>query len=126
MFNYYTPKAQANIKSEDVSKTNVFIDHAVAGICEPNKAFMSMFLDFILTVVDSAFPVALGGSDHYNLTNSRPTRLAGMAENKKIIVWGTNLESGTSKIKITQKLRDMYKIAPYQYSVIIGLLLSDG
>lgn len=47
MFNYYTLTVQADIKSEDVSKTNVFIDHAVAGICEPNKAFMSMFLGFI-------------------------------------------------------------------------------
>jgi hypothetical protein len=28
-------------------KTNVLIDPAIAGICEPNKAFMSMFLGFI-------------------------------------------------------------------------------
>lgn len=50
LFNFYTPTAPAyatSLKSEDISKTNVFIDPAKAGICEPNRAFMSMFLGFI-------------------------------------------------------------------------------
>jgi len=47
------------------------------------------------------------------------------ASTKYIVVWGTNLQS-TVGIKFTLKQLATVQLAPYQYSVIIGLLLSDG
>lgn len=46
--------------------------------------------------------------------------------NFSIVVWGTNLESGVGKGKITNIVRKMYDLPHYQSSVILGLLLSDG
>lgn len=42
-----------------------------------------------------------------------------------IVVFGTNLTS-TVGVKFTRTQLAMVQLAPYQYSVIIGLLLSDG
>jgi len=42
-----------------------------------------------------------------------------------IVVFGKNLTS-TVGIKFTLKQLAMVQLAPYQYSVIIGLILSDG
>jgi len=44
---------------------------------------------------------------------------------KALVIWGINLTS-TVGIKFTRKQLVMVQLAPYQYSVIIGLLLSDG
>jgi hypothetical protein len=41
------------------------------------------------------------------------------------VVFGTNLTS-TVGVKFTRTQLAMVQLAPYQYSVIIGLLLSDG
>lgn len=47
--------------------------------------------------------------------------------NTQIVVWGTNLESGVGKKKrISYEVARMFEFPPYQHSVIIGLLLSDG
>ena len=47
------------------------------------------------------------------------------ASTKSIVIFGTNLTS-TVGIKFTRKQLAMVQLAPYQNSVIIGLLLSDG
>jgi len=47
------------------------------------------------------------------------------ASKKKLVVWGTNLTSTVGE-KFTRKELAMVKLAPYQYSVLIGLILSDG
>jgi len=44
---------------------------------------------------------------------------------KALVIWGTNLTS-TVGIKFSLKQLAIVRLAPYQYSVIIGLLLSDG
>ena len=41
-------------------------------------------------------------------------------------VWGTNLTSSVGNGRITKQESGMIKLANYQKSVIIGLLLSDG
>ncbi len=43
-----------------------------------------------------------------------------------IVVWGTNLLSMVGKGRITKQESSMIQLPPYQYSVVIGLLLSDG
>lgn len=48
------------------------------------------------------------------------------SNNSSVVVWGTNLESGAGKGKITNVVRKMYDLPRYQSSVILGLLLSDG
>lgn len=47
------------------------------------------------------------------------------SNNKSLIVWGTNLKS-TVGYKLSPKELAKVQLAPYQYNVIIGLLLSDG
>lgn len=45
---------------------------------------------------------------------------------KDLVLWGTNLGSTVGSGRITKVERSMIKLAPFQFSVIIGLLLSDG
>lgn len=42
------------------------------------------------------------------------------------VLWGRNLGSGVGRGRLTKVERSMIKLAPFQFSVIIGLLLSDG
>jgi hypothetical protein len=48
------------------------------------------------------------------------------SKKKALVVWGTNLESTVGSGRFTKLVSNVIKIAPYQYSVIVGLLLSDG
>ncbi len=43
---------------------------------------------------------------------------------KKLV--GTNLSTTVGLPKMTQRVRNMMELSPYQSSVVIGLLLSDG
>jgi len=47
------------------------------------------------------------------------------ASTKSIVIFGTNLQS-TVGVKFSRTQLAMVQLAPYQYSVVIGLLLSDG
>jgi len=46
--------------------------------------------------------------------------------NLNLVIWGTNLTSQVGTGRFTKQVSNMIKFPPYQYSVIIGLLLSDG
>jgi LAGLIDADG DNA endonuclease family len=46
-------------------------------------------------------------------------------ECKDLVIWGTNIFS-TVGVKYTRTQLSMVRLAPYQYSVIIGLILSDA
>ena len=48
------------------------------------------------------------------------------ASPKSVVVWGSNLQSLVGTGKFTKQVSNMIVLAPYQYSVVIGLLLSDG
>jgi len=54
------------------------------------------------------------------------TGFSDASKKKALVVWGTNLESTVGSGRFTKLVSNMIKIAPYQYSVIVGLLLSDG
>jgi hypothetical protein len=43
---------------------------------------------------------------------------------KEIVVWGTNL--GLTLGQNTSKFKHMFKLTYFHYSVLIGILLSDG
>ena len=43
-----------------------------------------------------------------------------------MVIWGIDLRSSVGSGKLTKVERDMIRLAPFQRSVIIGLLLSDG
>lgn len=45
--------------------------------------------------------------------------------NLSLVIWGSNLIS-TVEARFTLKQSAMVQLAPYQYGVIIGLMLSDG
>ena len=47
-------------------------------------------------------------------------------ENTNLVIWGENLPSSVGNKRLTKVERDMVKLPPFQHSVIIGLLLSDG
>lgn len=46
--------------------------------------------------------------------------------NLSLVVWGTNLTSLVGRGRLTKQESSMIILPPYQFSVIIGLLLSDG
>jgi len=46
--------------------------------------------------------------------------------NLSLVIWGTNLTSTVGTGRFSKQVSNMIILAPYQYSVIIGLLLSDG
>ena len=48
-----------------------------------------------------------------------------MSHSTSLVVWGQNLTSHVGE-KYTREELALVKLSPYQYSVIIGLLLSDG
>lgn len=47
-------------------------------------------------------------------------------ECKALVVWGTILGSSVGYGRLTKQVRYMIVLPPYQYSVLVGLLLSDG
>jgi hypothetical protein len=46
--------------------------------------------------------------------------------NLSLVVWGSNLTSSVGVGRLTKQSSLMIKLPPYQRSIIIGLLLSDG
>lgn len=63
-----------------------------------------------------------------DLFPEKPNNIAGFVDGtqKSLVVWGTNLSSSVSRGRITKQESNMIKLPPYQLSVVIGLLLSDG
>ena len=60
-----------------------------------------------------------------NNKNKQTNKLLVLGDTFDIVIFGSNLQS-TVGIKFSHKQLAIIKLAPYQYSVIIGLLLSDG
>ena len=56
-------------------------------------------------------------------TNKRPSN--DTSERTDLVIWGTNLSS-TVGVKYTRAQLAMVQLAHYQYSVVIGLILSDA
>jgi len=54
--------------------------------------------------------------------------VTGFADDSKkaLVVWGTNLASNIGSGRFTKQVSNMIVLPPYQKSVIIGLILSDG
>lgn len=52
-----------------------------------------------------------------NLTQGNSTAL---------VVWGTNLGNSAGNWRVTKLLAQMFKLPLYQFSIAVGLLLSDG
>ena len=45
---------------------------------------------------------------------------------KSLVIWGNNLSSGVGLGRYSKQVSEMIKIPPFQYSIMVGLLLSDG
>lgn len=43
-----------------------------------------------------------------------------------IVIWGSNLSSTAGRVRFTKIVKNMIVLPPYQKSVMIGILLSDG
>jgi LAGLIDADG DNA endonuclease family/LAGLIDADG endonuclease len=64
---------------------------------------------------------------HYrNLTNLDNNKKLDISSSNNLVVWGSSMGSGLSYGKITNQVSKLYEFNNYQYSVVIGLLLSDG
>lgn len=46
--------------------------------------------------------------------------------NTSLVVLGTNLGSTVGSGRLTKQVREMISFPPYQKSIIVGLILSDG
>jgi hypothetical protein len=60
------------------------------------------------------------------MKNRKSQQLIVESQSKDLVVWGTNLGFRLGSGRFTKQIRDMIKLPPFQYSVIIGLLLSDA
>jgi len=47
-------------------------------------------------------------------------------EQKSLVLWGTNLSSNIGYPRFNRIVSNMVELPNYEYSIIIGLLLSDG
>jgi len=47
-------------------------------------------------------------------------------KNTEIVVWGSNLSSTVGTGRLTKVVKNMIALPPYQKSVVVGILLSDG
>jgi hypothetical protein len=47
-------------------------------------------------------------------------------KNLSLVVWGSNLLSTVGEGKLTKSQREMIKLPLYHYSVVVGIMLSDG
>ena len=67
-------------------------------------------------------------SDYYScfICSIDPVYNVDTATATSIVVFGTNLTSTVGTGRFTKQVRNMIELPPYQKSVIIGLLLSDG
>jgi len=90
-------------------KTMTYLMNKIRIIIMPIALLLLFHFYFDSCLIFSIVPI-------YNVNTATAT---------SIIVFGTNLTS-TVGIKFTLKQLGMVQLAPYQYSVIIGLLLSDG
>lgn len=61
-----------------------------------------------------------------NQNGGSNSNLHKVAAGKDLVLWGSNLGSMLGVGRLTKVERYMIKLAPLQFSVIIGLLLSDG
>jgi len=48
------------------------------------------------------------------------------AECRSLVIWGTNPASTARSGSLTKQEREMMKFSPFQLSVMVGLILSDG
>lgn len=63
-------------------------------------------------------------------TTVKISRTAGLklfvTECRDLILWGTILQSSVGKGRFSKIENNMIKLPPYQYSILVGLILSDG
>lgn len=90
---------------------------------------------FITGLSDGFFKGALDGKKIYFIFNrGAPSGIQQFSTNLRnctnnhlsLVIWGTNLPSLVGRGRLTKQESNMIKFPPYQMSVIIGLLLSDG
>jgi hypothetical protein len=49
-----------------------------------------------------------------------------MSQSTSIVLWGQNLTSTVGTGRFTKQISGMINLPPYQKSVIVGIILSDG
>lgn len=81
------------------------------------------FSRFITSLVGKNFNHwwVTGFSSHRNQSSLHKS-----SECKALVVWGTIIGSTAGYGRLTKQISEMIKLPPYQYSVIVGLILSDG
>ena len=57
---------------------------------------------------------------------ARRIHTKGSPSSSALVVWGQNLPSGVGLGRIPRKISDLITLPPFQKSVIVGLILSDG
>ena len=86
------------------------------------KASKESILSKVWTKFNNKFKRGLHTSNlNYNNIN-----LSNKNSSTKIVIWGINMESGIAYGRLNKQVLDMYKFNSFQFSVIIGLLLSDA
>ena len=132
---YRVSKPVIYCPTKDVEDITVKEQRVNSNWCDLDKTFLkrnTLFVNYrvIPTKVNYLTTKLLYDKSHtyttaqYLTTNViNPWFITG--QNKSLVVWGTNLTSTTGE-RFTLKQLALVDLAPYQFSVIVGLILSDG
>jgi LAGLIDADG DNA endonuclease family/LAGLIDADG endonuclease len=110
---HWTPKEISNLKMR--KQQNVLSNIAL------HKNLVSYYPNLELNANQRNFSTLRTNNLNLQKRTNIPTSMCTDLE-----IWGKNLPSGIGWGKLTRQESKMVAVPPYQYSVIVGLLLSDG
>ena len=70
-------------------------------------------------------PLIKGGKNYSTYAISNNTKIL-TSSCKNLVIWGENITTSVGLGRYTKQVSELIKIPPFQYSIIVGLLLSDG
>jgi len=119
---------QVKILSKQIINKRLYssvVERSLSNKYSLNPWFLTGFIDVLKIIKLShanCYTVLASVKKENQIIKSKLDRTA----NTALVIWGSNLRSSVGSGRITKVERNMIKLAPYQKSVIIGLLLSDG
>jgi len=107
--------SNAETNKEKILKENKKSGHEISKLSHVSTEFLQWFTGFTdASLIQKSIRQFSTKSSNTNNTNL------------SLVIWGTNLISTVGTGRFKKQVSNMIKLAPYQYNVIIGLLLSDG
>lgn len=109
-----------------VNSTNDFNNHWIAGFSDAahNTATRSIGSPFNYSYRRIRYLYKSNRS--YSTYSKNRNSTSQISQEKSLVVWGQNLTSSVGKGRFTKAVSEMIQLTPYNKSVVVGLVLSDG